>query len=100
MDSNDISRRSFLGTVGTMAGGAAAFTIVPRYVLGGPGYVAPSDRVNVAIVGAGGQGMSNARALVAGGQNIAVLCDIDYGFVDKQLENQTRPRPNAPSNSA
>jgi predicted dehydrogenase len=74
-----------------------AFTIVPRHVLGGPGYVAPSDKVNVAIVGAGGQGMSNARALVAGGQNVAVLCDIDFGFVDKQIANQTRPRPNAPA---
>jgi hypothetical protein len=95
MENNEISRRSFLGTVGTAAGGAMAFTIVPRHVLGGPGYVAPSDKVNVAIVGAGGQGMSNARALVAGGQNVAVLCDIDFGFVDKQVENSTRPRPNA-----
>jgi predicted dehydrogenase len=97
MENNEISRRSFLGTVGTAAGGAMAFTIVPRHVLGGPGYVAPSDKVNVAIVGAGGQGMSNARALVAGGQNVAVLCDIDFGFVDKQIANQTRPRPNAPA---
>jgi predicted dehydrogenase len=100
MENNEISRRSFLGTVGTAAGGAMAFTIVPRHVLGGPGYVAPSDKVNVAIVGAGGQGMSNARALVAGGQNVAVLCDIDFGFVDKQIANQTRPRPNAPANAA
>ncbi|AHG92064.1 oxidoreductase domain protein [Gemmatirosa kalamazoonensis] len=97
MDNNDVSRRSFLGTVGTVASGAFAFTIVPRHVLGGPGYVAPSDRVNVAIVGAGGQGMSNARALVAGGQNVAVLVDVDYGFVDRQVANSTRPRPNAPN---
>ena len=101
MDKSEISRRSFVGTMGSMAGGAFAFTIVPRHVLGGPGFVAPSDLVNVAVVGAGAQGMSNARALVAGGQNIAVLCDVDFGFVDRQVANSTRPRPgnpNAPAN--
>jgi predicted dehydrogenase len=53
------SRREFLRT------GAAAgvFTIVPRHVLGGRGCVAPSDKVNVALVGAGGRGFENVRAL-------------------------------------
>src|SRR4051794_39295612 len=47
------SRRAFL-----KAGAAAAgvFTIVPRHVLGGRGFVPPSDKVNVALVGAGGRG--------------------------------------------
>src|SRR5262245_40938311 len=47
------SRRAFLA-----AGGAAAFsfTIVPRHVLGGAGFLAPSDRVNLAGIGAGGMG--------------------------------------------
>ena len=47
----------------TTAAAAAAFTIVPRHVLGGQKFVAPSDKVNVAIIGAGGQGRTNARAL-------------------------------------
>jgi hypothetical protein len=46
------SRRRFIAT----ASAAAAVTIVPRHVLGGPGFVAPSDKVNVALIGAGGQG--------------------------------------------
>jgi predicted dehydrogenase len=54
------TRRQFLATTGAAA---AAFTIVPRHVLGGPRFVAPSDKVNVAIIGAGGQGRTNARAL-------------------------------------
>ncbi len=54
------SRRSF---VKATAATAAAFTIVPRHVLGGAGFVAPSDKVNVAIIGAGGQGRTNARSL-------------------------------------
>jgi predicted dehydrogenase len=42
---------------------AATFTIVPRHVLGGPRFVAPSDKVNVAVVGVGGQGRTNIRSL-------------------------------------
>lgn len=57
--SNRSTRRDFLH-----AGAAAAvFTIVPRHVLGGRGFVAPSDKVNVALVGAGGQGRTNTREL-------------------------------------
>ena len=53
------SRREFL-----RAGAAAGvFTIVPRHVLGGRGLVPPSDKVNVALVGAGGRGFENVRAL-------------------------------------
>jgi predicted dehydrogenase len=53
------SRRRFIAT----ASAAAAVTIIPRHVLGGPGFVAPSDKVNVALIGAGGQGLTNLRAL-------------------------------------
>jgi predicted dehydrogenase len=61
MDANrTANRREFIATT---AAAAAGFTIVPRFVLGGPRFVAPSDRVNVAIIGAGGQGRTNARAL-------------------------------------
>ena len=55
-----ISRRHFIATT---TAAAAGFTIVPRHVLGGPRFVAPSDKVNVALIGAGGQGRTNARAL-------------------------------------
>ncbi len=54
------NRREFLGSA---AAAVAAATIVPRHVLGGPKFVAPSDKVNVALVGAGGQGRSNTRLL-------------------------------------
>lgn len=55
------SRRRFLKTAVT----AAAFPfIVPRHVLGGPKFVAPSDKINIALVGAGGQGRTNTRSLL------------------------------------
>ena len=51
----------------------AGFMIVPRHVLG-RGFQAPSDAVNVAIVGINGMGASNARALMS--QNIAAPAKI------------------------
>ncbi len=48
-----VSRRQFARTA---VGAAAAFTIVPRRVLGGPGYTAPSDTLTKAVVGVGGMG--------------------------------------------
>ena len=49
----NLSRRDFIGKT---TAAAAAFTIVPRHVLGGKGYTAPSDLVNVAGIGIGSQG--------------------------------------------
>jgi len=49
-----VSRRQFLGQ---SAAAAIGFTIVPRRVLGGAGFVPPSDKVNLAFVGVGAQGM-------------------------------------------
>ena len=54
-----LSRRDLLKSVAA----TAAFTIVPRHVLGGPKFVPPSEKINIAIVGAGGQGLHNARQL-------------------------------------
>ena len=55
-----LGRRHFMTTA---ASAVAATTILPRHVLGGPGFVAPSDKVNVAVIGVGGQGRSNLRSL-------------------------------------
>ena len=56
-----LSRRQFLTRA---AGAAAAFTIVPRHVLGGQGHVAPSEKLNVAVIGCGGQGKTNIKQLM------------------------------------
>lgn len=52
------SRRDFIGKT---AVATAAFTIIPRHVLGGPGFTAPSDMVNVAGIGLGNQGGSDIQ---------------------------------------
>ena len=55
------TRRSFLKKA---SAGVAAFTFVPRHVLGGPRFVPPSEKVNIAMVGAGTMGDSNVLALL------------------------------------
>ena len=67
-----ISRRKFMGS--SIAAGAA-FSIVPSYVLGGPGKTPPSEKLNIAVIGAGGKGRSNTQA--CGHENIVALCDVD-----------------------
>src|SRR5690349_10220299 len=72
--STDIPRRKFLGACG---GVALGFTIVPRHVLGGAGFVAPSERVNLAGIGAGGMGGGDIATHARNGATIVALCDVD-----------------------
>ncbi|MCB0527189.1 MAG: Gfo/Idh/MocA family oxidoreductase [Saprospiraceae bacterium] len=67
------TRRDFLKTGGKAA---AAFTLVPRFVLGGKGYIPPSDRLNIALVGAGGKAGDHIRALKAT-ETFVAFCDVD-----------------------
>ena len=67
-----MSRRDFMGAVTA----AAAFTIVPRFVLGGSGNIAPSDKLNIACIGIGGMGANDIRAVET--DNIVALCDVDW----------------------
>jgi len=72
-----LPRREFMRNA---ALAAAAFTIVPRHVLGGPRHIAPSDRVNIAGVGVGGMGRANMQALSS--MNLVAMCDVDWSYVD------------------
>lgn len=94
MSTDNISRRKFVaGTTGAALGAM----IVPRHVLGGPGYTAPSDKVNIAVVGCGGQGASDASELLANGQNIVALADVDFDYVDKAMAGRVRNRDGKPN---
>ncbi len=89
MKQDKIARRKFVAGTG---GAALSAMIVPRHVLGGVGYNAPSDTVNFALIGAGGQGKADSGELVAGGQNMVALCDVDFGYVDREVAGLTRQR--------
>ncbi|MHC4557159.1 MAG: Gfo/Idh/MocA family protein [Planctomycetota bacterium] len=70
-----ISRRDFIG-------GAAAttvvFTVVPRYVLGRNGYTPPSEKLNIAVIGTGGQGKQNIQTLFGHSDaQVMAVCDVN-----------------------
>ena len=69
-----INRRSFIRNTSLAAG---SFFIVPRHVLG-RGFIAPSDKLNIAGIGAGGKADVNLPyAYNNGAENITALCDVD-----------------------
>lgn len=75
--SSFLTRRHFLAK---SAMAVAAVSVVPRHVLGGPKFVPPSEKVNIAMIGVGGQGRTNAEALFRekDAQIIAVADPIEY----------------------
>jgi predicted dehydrogenase len=77
---SEMNRRKFIKA----ASAAGAFTIVPRYVLGGAGDTPPSEKLNIAGIGIGGMGASNLQNLK--GENIIALCDVDYDYASKTFD--------------
>ena len=86
MSSNDISRRDFTRDV---ALASAAFTIVPRHVLG-RGYRAPSDTLNVACIGVGGMGASDVKGM--SDQNLVAFADVDWNSAERSFSTYPRAK--------
>lgn len=92
---NSYSRRKFLKT--TVAA-SAAFTIIPGVAMGKRlGYQAPSDTLNVALIGAGNQGSGDIGSICKievpsaqqnpfgmaskpGTEKLVGVCDVDWGY--------------------
>ncbi|ERM82930.1 oxidoreductase [Rhodonellum psychrophilum GCM71 = DSM 17998] len=69
------ARRDFIKTSATALAG---FYFVPRHVIGGPGFIAPSDRLRIAGIGVGGMGQGDVRGVFNSGKvDIVGLCDVD-----------------------
>ena len=78
------SRRKFIKT---STAAVAGFYIVPRHVLGGVGYVAPSDKLNIAAIGAGGKGNSDiVNAWSEGNNNVVAFCDVDTNMASSAMK--------------
>jgi predicted dehydrogenase len=71
-----VNRRTFLKASAT----AAAFTIVPRAVLG-QGQTPPSAKLNIAGVGVGGKGFGDIQSVPT--ENIVALCDVDRNLLGR-----------------
>jgi Oxidoreductase family, C-terminal alpha/beta domain/Oxidoreductase family, NAD-binding Rossmann fold len=73
----ELSRRKLMQTGGAAAA-AAAFTIVPRHVLGGAGFVAPSDKITLACIGFGTQAIREIGGILASPDvQIVAVCDVE-----------------------
>ncbi|SDZ73570.1 Predicted dehydrogenase [Arachidicoccus rhizosphaerae] len=86
---NADSRRKFIKNAAAIGAGV---WIVPRHVLGGKGFIAPSDKLRVAGIGAGGKGQSDIAMFAKSGKaDIAFLCDVD----DRRAANSVKAFPKA-----
>lgn len=86
---SSISRRNFIRNAAIVGGG---FFIVPRHVLG-RGFIAPSDKLNIAGIGVGGKGASDIAEFAKSPKvNIVALCDVD----DREAKRTVEKYPKAP----
>lgn len=79
----EISRKKFLGQTAALGAG---LMVLPRHVLGGKGFTAPSDRLNIAAVGVGGMGGGDTRNVASLGETIYALCDVDHDYASGTFE--------------
>ncbi len=71
MTNKQNNRRQFLRN---SLGALAAFTIVPRHVLGGRGFIPPSDQLTKAVIGVGSMGRNHFKYA---GTRVVAICDVD-----------------------
>ncbi len=82
-EQSNLSRRNFIRN--TAVAGAGVL-ILPRHVLG-RGFIAPSDKLNIAGIGVGGMGHGDLQAFAKSPYvNIVALCDVDDRAAKKSRE--------------
>ncbi|HEY0528039.1 MAG TPA: Gfo/Idh/MocA family oxidoreductase [Gemmatimonadaceae bacterium] len=86
MTRRKVTRRQFVADAGRIGLGVM---IVPRHVLGGVGFQAPSDTMNFAVVGFGGMGSENALEL-AKTENLVAACDVDFAFTESKVAEKLK----------
>ena len=75
-----INRRKFIGSA---TAASIAFTIVPRHVLGGPSFIPPSDKLTIAYIGCGTQGLREMAELITNPKvQIVTVCDPNKSSTD------------------
>ena len=96
-----LSRRKFMATG---AAAATAFSIVPRHVLGGPGFVPPSEKITLACIGFGTQAIREIGGILARPEvQIVAVCDVEKDGVNylewskNDIRNTIRKMIDSPS---
>ena len=78
-----LTRRRMLGAAGGVALGALAAPALAQRAR------SANDRVNLAVIGAGGKGADDMVKLT--GENIVAICDVDFPYVERSLAGRLRP---------
>ena len=85
--SSKLSRRTFIKSTALTTFG---ISIVPRHVLG-KGYIPPSDKLNVAVIGAGGKGYTDMlHTWNNNTSNITAICDVDWNQAEAAFKKSKR----------
>jgi predicted dehydrogenase len=80
MNKKSSSRRDFVKkTIAITAG----ISIIPRHVMGGPNFLAPSDQLTKAVIGVGGMGQGH---LTYEGTKLLAICDVDSNHLSNTLK--------------
>jgi len=90
-----VSRRDFVAGSTTLAVGAM---MAPRVMLGASAPSAPNAlraKLNIAMVGIGGMGMSNMSQVLS--ENIVAICDVDFEYVERSLQSRLKPSKGEPT---
>ena len=78
----NVSKRNIIQKSTTVA----TFTVAPSSILGkSHGYIVPSDKLNIAVVGIGSMGITNIKAVIDT-ENIVALCDVDWKYSKPVLD--------------
>ena len=76
------TRRSFLKT---SIASLTTLTLIPRHVLGGPGFTPPSEILTRAVIGTGGMGLGHVTSINKACKLLAV-CDVDEQHLQAALK--------------
>lgn len=80
MNKNKLNRRDFIKRSAAVS---AALYIIPRHVLGGPGFISPSDQLTKGIIGVGGMGKGH---IGYEGTKLLAVCDVDSIHLEDTLK--------------
>lgn len=83
MKRQSFSRREFIKRTARAALSSAALTIIPRRLIGGQGYIPPSDELTKAVIGVGGMGRGHLKYP---GARLLAVCDVDAGHLRTALD--------------
>ena len=83
MNDKRVTRRELIRKTARAAGATAVFSIVPRHVLGGSSYTAPSERLTKAVIGVGGMGKWHLRD---DGTTLLAVCDVDETHMREAMD--------------